>query len=193
MSGSQDRASGTRNTTSDAQGHPIIVSDFTPREAPPGDSICDQQVRLASFPLLWLLLPCGALYLDLRDREHTLPPLISALLSGVLILNLGLLAGLTWSSEMLRRVLMQQAARFPPLPSLPPPSLPFPLPLPPQRRPGPAGPLCASDDFCWEMLNVLLVNKGVLRSPLSTCALDEFLYWDLLRTWNGLAPADVTV
>jgi len=74
MSGSQDRASGTRNTTSDAQGHPIIVSDFTPREAPPGDSICDQQVRLASFPLLWLLLPCGALYLDLRDREHTLPP-----------------------------------------------------------------------------------------------------------------------
>ena len=128
MSGSQDRASGTRNTTSDAQGHPIIVSDFTPREAPPGDSICDQQVRLASFPLLWLLLPCGALYLDLGDREHTLPPLISALLSGVLIRNLGLVAGLTWSSEMLRRVLMQQAARFPPLPSLPPPSLPSPSP-----------------------------------------------------------------
>ena len=116
MSGSQDRASGSHNITSDAHSHPIIVSDFTPREAPPGDSICDQQVRLASFPLLWLLLPCGALYLDLGDREHTLPLLVSALLWGELILTLGLLAGLTWSSEMLRRVLIQQAAHFPPLP-----------------------------------------------------------------------------
>ena len=75
MSGSQDRASGSRNTTFDAHGHPIIISDFTPQAAPPGHSICDQQVRQAPFPLLRLLLPCGALSLDRRDGEHTLHPL----------------------------------------------------------------------------------------------------------------------